>query len=449
MNFTSRSAVECYQTCNRKRFLNYHYDHIGIVPVQASVPLTTGSCIHVGIEHLLKRIRLGVNVLVDKRELEVAVELARNAYRELVGEDGLRGLATDNDYQQKYTYAEQVALTEGLIRAWYYVEAPQIISRFRVVEVEKEINIPLTPDIMFQSRCDSLLQDVQDSSYFAYSLKSAKQWSERQEKSYKRDLQGITEIWSIEEDSRYESDRVTNIINGLENLPCIPVDKKEMIISYLSKKIPLDSKRMMGVKFCYLIKGERRRVNKNDPNSLYVTDSPLLRGYKLVTPSSVNYAHSLFFPNPNNDSGVGRLGKGWERFNAWQDMGVDKWIEMLREGDIQEEAGDPLRKGIVTPIEYFREEEEIVEGIEEIIEQEMRIFNGLRDIDLAPSHTRMLMNCVFPHNRHSCYWPTDCEYLDACWKSEVRKDPIGSGMYCKRIPHHEMERNSLIQIEKK
>jgi hypothetical protein len=37
-----------------------------------------------------------------------------------------------------------------------------------------------------------------------------------------------------------------------------------------------------------------------------------------------------------------------------------------------------------------------------------------------------------------------CPYLEACWNSSVGADPLGSGLYARRKPHHELE---LINLE--
>lgn len=52
-----------------------------------------------------------------------------------------------------------------------------------------------------------------------------------------------------------------------------------------------------------------------------------------------------------------------------------------------------------------------------------------------------LRTLTFPMNTLECQ-PTfgpACPYKTACWNASVRKDPIGSGIYMERTPHHELE----------
>src|SRR5437867_933371 len=59
--FTSRSPIEDYQKCPRLRYLRQFYPvdgkPVGITPVKKSIPLSTGSCIHKGIEYLFRWVK--------------------------------------------------------------------------------------------------------------------------------------------------------------------------------------------------------------------------------------------------------------------------------------------------------------------------------------------------------------------------------------------------------
>jgi hypothetical protein len=244
----------------------------------------------------------------------------------------------------------------------------------------------------------------------------------------------LTEIWAVEEDARRKESVVTNILNELELLKdCSQYPHKNLsaIADYLSKiKV---GKRVMGVKFCILIKGIRKKPDYygNDDEALYVTYSPLVRGYKHFTPGGVEYAHSWFYPNSENKSGKSALGRGWEPFNVWEmEGGVKRWVEMLESGGVQPECGDVLKAQVVTPVEMFRDEGEITEAIEEIKCQEGRINFALEG----------MLEMVFPHARKCCDWMygETCEYKKLCWDAQVKNDPLGSGLYQIREPHHEL-----------
>ena len=113
-------------------------------------------------------------------------------------------------------------------------------------------------------------------------------------------------------------------------------------------------------------------------------------------------------------------------------------------GEIQPEVGDIVKKQVVTPVEYYRSEREIEVAIEEIRAQELHIKEGVtlaqKAIDTTDQEVYDLVLAeFFPHIRKHCefHFGGPCEYKDLCWKPEVASDPVGSGLYQIRMPHHE------------
>jgi hypothetical protein len=444
MNYTSRSNIEDFQSCPRLRFNNQFLLGKGLVAKRRSVPLVTGTAVHSGVSHLLNRARIG-----QEADVDLAVQLAVTQYVNDCEEAGFRGKDMEKDAQQKFTFGEQKALVEGLIRAWYFKEFPRIVERYRILAVEREIEpIKLVEDVYFQARIDAEMQELNTGEYTNYSLKTCKQWDERMEESYKSDLQGITEIWAVEEDSRRREVGVKEIISrvqGLIDSGQYPSKNLYAIRDWFGKQ-PEASRAVMAIRFCYLVKGKTYN-DRYDENSLTRTYSPLIRGYRNITPGGILYAHSWSYPNPENKSGKGTLGKGWQPFNVWEsDIGIKNWIQALNDNLIQPENGDILKQQVVTPIELFRNEGEIKEGIEEIKAQEGHIFTSMDCISrVTKEEIPNMMASYFPHNRKHCFFHFGgrCEYYDLCWKPEVAADPIGSGIYEIRTPHHAAERKEL------
>jgi hypothetical protein len=417
----------------------------GLVSIQKSVPLVTGGAIHRGIEHSMHRIRLGQPVDVD-----TAVGLAVEQYIRDCEEVGFRGKTMQSDKQQWFTFCEQKALTEALIRCWNLVEYPNIVERYKVISVEREVvPIQLAAGVWFQARVDAEMQEIQSGDFVNYSLKSMKEWNERSEESYKSDLQGITESWAVEEESRlvnHDLGSMLRLLDNFQSAQMIPIPQIQQIRKYLLSKT--GSKKVMAVRFCILIKGTRKKPDYygNDPDALYITYNSLIRGYKQFSPSGIAYAHSWFYPNPNNKSGRSTIGKGWEPFNIWEsDISIKQWVDALWNKEIQPECGDIIRQYVVTPTEYFRSEEDIRLAISEIRAQENKVAHAIELLESAAqdeSNVDDIMSDYFPHNRKHCNWHFGdiCEYKDLCWKQEVANDPLGSGLYQIREPHHEGER---------
>ncbi len=438
--YTSRSAVENFQKCPRFRYLNSYHLGSGIVPAAKSIPLTTGTCVHEGIGWMLTCLKEGK---VDQNDIEDAVGKAKETYINLCQESGFYGKGVQTREGQEHTFLEQQALTEGLVRAWAKVELNQIEKRFQVLAVEKEIIVKLSdnPLVMFQARVDTELREKDGGDLLNYSLKTQKMWNDRSEKSYRRDLQGITEVWAVEQEQEEKNQKIDEALVLLQG-----AGFKPEVIQALHKKRKM--KRVMGVRFCFLLKGDRKPVNEESESDVWITYSPLIRGYKRHTPSRIELAHSWFYPKPENKTGKGILGKGWEPFNVWEEKGgVKLWIEKLANGEIQPECGDVLKQQVITPVEYIRKPAEIAEAVIEIRCQETKIYHALQGLQEGNSVSE-----DFPMFRRSCHWPTDCEYIPFCFKREIAEDPIGSGEFVPRIPHHEAERKQLagklVRIEK-
>ncbi len=446
--FTSRSAVESFLSCPRYRYNQTMLEGKGVVAIKKSVPLVSGGAIHIGVGHMMNCLKLGNPVNVEK-----AVELGLMHYDNEVEEAGFRATEIRTDYQQWYTYQEQRCLVEGLIRCWHIVELPKIQEKYDVLGVEREIEpIEIVPGVMFQARADAEMRVKETGDLHGYSLKTMKQWGEREESSYKGDLQGITETWAIEQDNKRIHDRwlelrdmLSTLMGTGDNYNIGNITNIGNMFTYMVKKQP-KLERVMGVRFCFLIKGIRKRTEygSTDSEKLYVTYSPLVRGYKRITPSSIEYAHSWFYPNPENKTGKSAIGKGWEPFNVWEmEGGVKEWIEKIKDCKIQPECGDIIKQQVITPMEYFRDEEEITEAIREVAAQESRIRDSWLQMQQGGEEIKQYhLDTTFPHNRDHCqfHYGQPCEYRELCWSMEVKSNPLGSGLYSIRVPHHESER---------
>lgn len=424
----------------------YHLFGKGVVGKALAVPLVTGGSVHRGVEHIANRVRIG-----QTPDIDTAVGLAVDEYVRECQDAGFSGKGLQTDKQQWFTFCEQRALIEGLIRMWYLIELPNIVQRYTILGVEREIvPVKLFEETYLQARLDMELQEIATGEFFNYSLKTCNQWGERMEQSYKSDLQGITEVWSIEQESMEKVQKWKEIIRSLEHIAKIEQNRDNnvnRILDYMQQREP-KVRKIMGIRFCYLVKGIRKKPEYNaDESTPYITYSPLIRGYKNISPSGISYAHSWFYPDMNNKSGKSALGKGWEPFNVWEsEISMKDWINALHQNQIQPEVGNVLRANTITPPEYFRDDKDVELAIKEVIAQEYNIAKALEALEEAPSSIMIseeIFNSVFPHNRKSCYYyyGDPCPYLALCWKPEVGADPIGSGLYQIRVPHHEYERN--------
>lgn len=105
----------------------------------------------------------------------------------------------------------------------------------------------------------------------------------------------------------------------------------------------------------------------------------------------------------------------------------------------------PLDSVFVPPIIVYRNDDELRDWVEQVASQEERVAKAVAEVNVAQDEgeKRHLLNVHFPMTRRACEYPTTCAMVKLCYGAEdLRRDPIGSGLYNARIPNHPMENNS-------
>ena len=456
--YTSRSAIECYKECKRKRWLNYHYGGKGIVQKQGNIPLTTGTCVHEGIGFLLRNVGNGLIDNVDQyylaeesNWLDSAVSIALQSYQKVVKESGL----DTGEQDSKFVLAQELARTEALVRAWSIAELPMIHKYYKVYSVEDEIAVPITNEIIFQARVDAILQGRSDGRMFNYSLKTMKGYRGRlTDRVFAIALQTQTEAWAAEQELKRRVKMHQMFMS--EAAKRITLDGKyKNLEQFVAKYMPVPEDRIYGTKHCFLVKGGK--AEGTDDGSYKAGDSPFIRGYRMDSGSGVSYCHSYYYPNSNNKSGKGSIGNKWQIFNVWEEMTIKEWIAKLNSKvqdhtgemiyEMQPECGDIIKQQVITPQETFVKREVVESTLVQITYQESEIKSNISLIRKDETWGGYL-DMFFPMTEGACYQMGVCEYLPIChlrdWRNEpvdrkVREDPIGSGLYSWRAPHHKSE----------
>lgn len=390
--YTTRSAIETWGECPRKRLFNYFLLGTGVVPVGEYIPLVTGGSVHTGIEHN----NPGATVKEFDRQV------TGTFFRDI------------EEAQQDYTYHEQRALAEALTWVWMVKERPIIEQNFETVSIEAEYKVPLDSggDIILLARPDRLLRERQTGELYTYSIKSIKSWYERMEKAYKVDLQGLTEA---------------------------------IAVTYQTKQ------KVLATKFCFLVKGRRvKQVDQTmvdgmiEESTQVVTQSPLIYGWRAEDGGKYRFAHSDKIVKPENMSGFGKLPKkeGWEKFKVWENYSMEKWVKALPR--IQPELGDKLGECCICPTDTHRTMQQLKSRLIQISTTEKLAFDNYEKFENGENVDR-----CFPMQTRSCYFPSECEYLEICpngneeFDPAVAEDPLGSGKFIRRVPHYDTERSSL------
>lgn len=432
--YTSRSAIECYQRCPRKRYWNYLYDGTGIVPARKKIALTTGSAVHKGVEILLT----GGDVETAVIEAKKTILEDSKVYKASLGRDLIE--------DERYEYREQMALAEGLVRVFARNVLHVLLNQYEIVAVEEEeiARLPVGGEVYLQGKVDAILRDKEDEEIYCLSLKTTKTVDDKRREDQARiDLQGLTEIWLTNQRLRRQIEAQKKVGEELKKykkeLYSNQVRNIDKVIKFMEgRKV---GSRVRGVKTILLVKTEPRKQK----NGRWETYSPLIRGYRRPSDEGWEYAHSFFYQK--EDGTTGRLGTGWEPFYVWENKevgGVKGWVEKIGNGEVQPELGDVLGRQVYIPMDSFRSDTEIEETIREIANQEDEIKYCLEYLE----NKRTWSMESFPMYRTSCVYPTKCEYWDCCYDYTIREDPLENGGFVRRVSHHEAERKQIAEMVK-
>lgn len=433
LRLVDRSRNITYQRCPRNRYLEYELGGRGIRKIRANIPLIVGTYVHVGLGDLLQGVT--VDDAVKHALDEYNLELRR------------RGLELEPGEDASFAADEARALIEGLVRAYEIKGLPRLTEQFEVLEVEREdVWKEFAPGIGWMSRADGLLLERSSQDLYVLSFKTAAQWDGRTDKQNQHDVQGLSEAAAIEARLKEwhavaQAEKSGYAINNY-----IPQRMAEFL-----RDCP-DAPKVMGVKMIYLLKGKRTEYPED--SGQWRTSSPLLVGWvrEGVTGQEFAWRYKWYGPDTWPDSGKLRghtLGKGWTRFNTWeQPGGVKAWVEMLASGSVQPDAGDALESIVYEPQPYYRQQRDFEDWWEQAQGQEAQVAVGAQMCELirieSPAQLRTALNKNFPQNRHSCDYPSKCQFQEICHGGDdsALMNPIGTGLYEWRQPHHkpEMER---------
>ena len=395
VTLTDRSRQITYQDCPRERYLGYHHPtplgRIGLRKTRLNIPLATGIYTHLGLADLLRG--LPVDEAVKHATDEYWTEIQRRGIQVQTGEDGA------------YVAVEQTAWVEAALRAYALVRLPQLLAEYEVVDVEREMDLPLDEGLIMMSRRDALLRHRETGELVIQSYKTAAAYDERTARQGEHDVQGLSEMAAAD-------------YRGEERISAIRME--------------------------YLIKGPRREYPKDSGH--WEQYSPLIRGYAKpgITSADDKYGWKRDFTGA--DGKDRRLDyRTWMAFHVWQAAGgVKAWIELLASGQVQPEAGDCLSEQFVIPQLYYRQDDDLRDWYEQTTAQELGIVQALnREPHLNSAAHRNWLNTNFPQHRQNCDYPGPCQFTDICFSTNLRQDPLGSGLYQPRVPHHEQE---LVQI---
>ena len=479
---TDRSRIESFQRCPRLRWLEYHQDGTGITGVRKPLPLCVGGAVHVGLAALLD-CSMGIPLdelsfqLAELKAVQAALaDFAQFAQRLQV--DNTEGQVVPEAQSQfdQYLYAEQSALVEGLVRAYARRRLQPLLEQFEVLEVEREGEWLLHKsdefnetfatgdyELWFMSRPDALLLERSSRQLYLLSYKTAAAWDIRKARDAEHDMQGLSEGIEIER----------RLAEWWEHGQQFPEGKfispNERTMEYLKK---LDAPpRILAVRYEYLLKGERWR--DKDLSARLGMDarsqrSPLVRGYMNAVgdgfdPLRGGWNVSWDYLKPDGTGETSKLNyRAWKSEPVWEHMTIAQWIDKLADsaectsGDTGQLLGvksaaqatgylarDPLDEIFIPPVVVYRNEDDLRDLVEQMESQERRVAESVAQVEAAGTdegERRSRLNQLFPQTRRACEYPITCAMAKVCYGGEdIRRDPLGSGLYTIRVPNHPVE----------
>lgn len=468
IRYVDRSRVLAQQSCPRKRYWQYEHQGRGIQPIRMSIPLVVGQMVHRGLEVILSAYQ-EVQTLPDKCSDNVTDAAVTVALLEYDKEVKARGFTLDPEEEAFSVYAEQKALIEGMIRVWALRRLPGFLEQFEVLEVEREDQFPLqakgsdwfrcngchsgtnVPDssccgklmekqesgqqeIVWMSRADGLLRERASGDLYVLSFKTSADWNDFKDKEARIDMQGMSELYAVEQRLRDEFTKDYGV--DAEYADAYP--------------------KLAGVQMEFLLKGRRSRDKETKQ---YLQDSILVRPYFKDGGGLIEdeYAwkywthcegpHVMSGGKKCNGDANHSLGKGWYRVPIWEHMPIKEWIQMLHEGGVQSDAGDALEGLVVSPMPFFRHQEEIESWRRQVEGQETRVaeaVEGIKGRTESKYSSRMslsnYLDLQFPQHREACFKYGEkhsCVFMDCCFGNIG--DPLESGLFQLRKAHHAAE----------
>lgn len=402
IRYTNRSGQNQFQRCPRAgylgQFLPRNGKPVGIDLKGKPFQMLAGIYIHEGIASLL-----------SGKPVDDAVN---DALMRLDGEVDWDGVMTYGCEPQQVRQELEMHV-EGLIRGWAIKRLPYFLNEFEILELETDHSLPFASseieDVEFEFKPDAVLKHKTTGLIYILSLKTtstAGANDSRKSGDAESDVQGLSEIWGVEEWS------------GLS---------------------------VNGVIMEYILTG-KKDITENEftKSKTWTQFNPLIRGWKDQATGQIAWRYQ--WEQLNEDTGevqTKRLGKKFQRINALEYGGVKEWVDLLASGGMfpnTSEYSDPLREVFVS-IEYYRRPEDIEEWLESTKAQEIRVSKSIARVnDATEGNFTSRLREEFPMYRHSCNYPVKCQFFEICHGS-AGLDPFMNGFKW-RESHHKNQLES-------
>jgi len=421
IHYFDRSRTESDHKCPRRRYWEYDYDGKGLQPVRLNQHLAFGGAVHNVIASILEYCKLPDTVILTQRAERAAafpempvvdglIKLGqaelRRQFKESKGfqvepilEEGFDGQIVQVTEDQTWLVDHYCDLLEGLVVGWCLVRLPALLEQYRVVQVETEEQLQISPELMFLSRPDAILERRTDGALVILSLKTVSSVNQMWLENFKTDQQTISEVLPVEARLGWEVAGVQ--VEGLT--------KGAMAVDW-----------------------PRGAGHKHHA-------SPLIWGY-LCEAGGLDLEWKAKYEWKDDAGNNRRLGKGWNRQRIAERYpgGIPEWVGWLYQNE-----PELLRAQFPSPPLICRSVQELEEWQVQVKHREIEVHNALVQIQNRGDEQINDILCeAFPKHTDGCaYDPqfhSKCPCYELCWGT-AGIDPIGCGEFKYRVPNHPEE----------
>jgi hypothetical protein len=314
------------------------------------------------------------------------------------------------------------------------------------------------------SRPDALLLERDTRQLYLLSFKTAATWDIRKERDAGHDMQGLSEGVEVERRlSEWWQKRKTlgPPAKGETKLSDGTEQPKWFRDIYKEDGGP---PRIHAIRYEFMLKGSRRKdkdLSARLSLDAYSQASHLVRAYYSagMTAADEQWNWSWDYIKPGGETSK-LYWKAWKAAPVWEHMTMRTWIDRLDAavetvdadqqslgwtGPAQATGGTaehPLDAIFPPPLVIYRSDDDLRDWMEQTEAQERSVAEGVAAVQAAADdgERRHLLNTNFPMYRKSCIYPSPCQFLRVCYSGEeMRKDPLGSGLFELRTPNHPVE----------
>jgi hypothetical protein len=233
--------------------------------------------------------------------------------------------------------------------------------------------------------------------------------------------------------------------------------------------------RILGIRYEYLLKGARyadKDLSARFGLNVWAQRSHLIRAYHNDADQWCwSYDHL------KDDGSTSKLYyKTWRPRAVWESMPIRRWIDMLDTATMAMSAYDstigmepremgwkseaqaqgytmqhPLDEVFPAPLTVYRSDDQLRDWIEQVEAQERRVAEAVAQVEAATDEggKRHRLNVLFPMSRRACSYPSECQFTKVCYGGEdAQRDPMATGAYKQREPHHTPEAEAQKAVEK-